>query len=197
VRQHLPEPLHKDLKMGPFGHVALAAAAAALTSCASPAPFDYTATDTAAIIAQMPAFESPVPVSDFDAMRAALPGFDLQRTFDGASENEVSVVRDLTFTPQSSILSRADVTRLEPLHAYLRANPSIAVRITGYGDGSNAADRTADLSLSRAQAVARALLTDMRVANSIDAVGAPLPQQQQYSGRADIFFTRPVVSHAE
>lgn len=183
--------------MGPFGHVALAAAAAALTSCASPAPFEYTATDAAAVIAQMPAYEAPVLVSDFDAMRAALPDFELLRTFDGASENEVSVVRDLTFTPESSFLSRADVTRLEPLQAYLRANPSIAVRITGYGDGSNAADRTADLSLSRAQAVARALLTDMRVANRIEAVGAPLPQQKQYSGRADIFLTRPVVSHAE
>lgn len=183
--------------MGPFGHVALAVTAAALTSCASPAPFEYTATDAAAIIAQMPAFETPVPVSEFDAMRAALPGFDLQRTLDGASANEVSVVRDLTFTPESSILSRADVTHLAPLHAYLRANPSIAVRITGYGDGANAADRTADLSLSRAQAVARALLTDTRVANRIEAAGAAMPQQKQYIGRAEIFFTRPIVSHVE
>jgi outer membrane protein OmpA-like peptidoglycan-associated protein len=197
VRQHLPEPLHKDLNMGPFGHVALAVTAAALTSCASPAPFEYTATDAAVIIAQMSAFEAPVPVSDFDAMRAALPGFELLKTFDGASENEVSVVRDLTSTPESSILSRADVTRLEPLHADLRANPSIAVRITGYGDGSNAADRTADLSLSRAQAVARALLTDMRVANSIDAAGAAMPQQKQYVGHAQIVFALPVASPGE
>lgn len=175
--------------MSPFGRIVAAAIAAALSGCASPAPLAYRAADTAATTAQGPPFEAPAPVSAFDAIRAALPGFELQRGLGGASGNEISVVRDLTFTRESSILSRAEVTRLSPLHAYLRANPSIKVRITGYGDGVNSPEREADLSLSRAQAVARALLTDMRVANSIDAKGAVLPQHDV--GRAQIVFALP------
>jgi outer membrane protein OmpA-like peptidoglycan-associated protein len=191
-----PSP-HKDFSMSPSGHVALAAIAAALAACASSAPPEYTAVDAATTIADVPAYEEPALVSDLDAMRAVLPDFDLRENGDQMSQRGTSIVRDLTFIRESSILSRADVTRLAPLRAYLRANPSIAVRITGYGDGFNSAGREADLSLSRAQAVARALLTDINVTNSIDAMGALMPQQKQYFGRAEIVFTRPVESHDE
>jgi outer membrane protein OmpA-like peptidoglycan-associated protein len=183
--------------MSPFGHVALAAATAALAACAFPMPSEYPTVDVAAMTAEMPVYRTPVLVSDFDAMRTALPGFDLQRSLDRTSQRDVSVVRDLSFTPDSSILSQADVTRLAPLHTYLRENPTVAVQIKGYGDGANSAASDADLSLSRAQAVARALLTDMSVANTMVVAGAAMPQQKKHSGGAEIVFTTPSVNHAE
>jgi outer membrane protein OmpA-like peptidoglycan-associated protein len=183
--------------MRPFGHVALAAATAALASCASPVVSEYPRLDAAAMMAAMPVYEAPVLVSDFDAMRAALPGFDLQRTFDRTAQYDVSVIRDLTFTADSSILSRADVARLLPLHAYLRENPSVAVLIKGYGDGANSAAAGTDLSINRAQAVARALLTDMRVATTLQSTGAAMPQHKQNAGRAEIVFTTPMINHVE
>jgi outer membrane protein OmpA-like peptidoglycan-associated protein len=149
------------------------------------------------MVAAMPIVTTPVFVSDFDAMRAALPAFDLQRGgTEPASRREVSVVRDLVFAPASSILSRADVIRLQPLLAYLRANPTIAVRIEGFGDGINSTEHDTELSLSRAQAVARALLTDMMVSNAIVTVGAPVPQLMKDNGRAEIIFIGSAADYA-
>jgi hypothetical protein len=35
-------------------------------------------------------------------------------------------------------------------------------------------------------------VTDIKVANSVASVGAAMPQEEQYVGRAEIAFTRPV-----
>src|SRR5689334_20903115 len=91
--------LHKDLHMRPFGPLALAAVVAALSACASTQSTpEQLAADITALAAAAPALpiaERPAFVSDFDAMRAALPGFDVQRA-DGAaaSMSEVSIIRD-------------------------------------------------------------------------------------------------------
>jgi outer membrane protein OmpA-like peptidoglycan-associated protein len=183
--------------MSPLGHVALAAIAAALTGCATAETFEYTAVDAAVLVADLPAYEGPVPLSDFDIMQTELPGFDLRRSVDPMTQYSVSVVRDLTFAPKSSILPRENVTRLAPLQTYLRANPSVAVRITGYGDGPNSGESERDLSLSRAHSVARVLVTDIKVANSVNAVSASMPQEAGYVGRAEIAFTRPVARPRE
>lgn len=187
--------------MSPYGQVAVAAAMAALAACASSRMgTDKVSADIAAYVSTLTAVPIAAPssiISDFDAMRAALPGFDLERGADMAAPGEVSVVRDLVFDHGSSILSRVDVARLEPLHAYLRANPLVAVRIKGYGDRGNTTERAADLSLSRAHAVARALLTDMKVANDIAAAAAPRSEQTLNSGRAEIIFIRLAASPVE
>lgn len=76
--------VYKDLIMSPFGQVAAAAAMATLAACASPRnAADTASADIAAYVATlsaMPIMVSPNPISDFDAMRAALPSFDLQRS---------------------------------------------------------------------------------------------------------------------
>ena len=176
--------------MSPFGQFALAAAMAALTGCASaqtsrqPAPIN-----TADIIASVASAQvaPPLFVSDFDIMRAALPAFDLQRNV-AEGGREVSVVRDLGFLTETSILSRDDVVKLLPLQVYLRANPLIDVRIEGYCDNAIANERNADLSTGRAQAVARALLTDIYIKNNVTTMVAKTPQSAGRSGHAEMFF---------
>lgn len=174
--------------MRPTGLLAFAAAAAALGACASAVPPPDAAAarmsaqvfDDAAIAA--PAQPAPAP---FDAMRAALPTFDLQQNVPGG---EVSVVRDILFPPESSILSRPQLDRLVPLQAYLRANPATAVRIEGHGDA--ASEQDSDLPWSRAQAVARALLTDMRI--STDRITADAGRRGEW-GRAEIILVAPLI----
>lgn len=183
--------------MGPFGRFAATAVAAVLVACESAPRFENLASDTTAMAESVPAYRVPVLISDFDEVRAALPSFDLQRSADQGAQRVASITCDLTFAVDSSILSQANVKRLEPMQAYLRANPSVDVRIHGYGDGLNATDREADLSFGRAQAVARALLTDMKVANDIDAVGAKVPQQKQCMGRAEIVFIWPAAHNGQ
>ena len=184
--------------MSPFGHVACAAMTATLAACAPQQTPERVSVDISATMAVMPIMTTTPLVSDFDIMRAALPAFDLER---GAShtafQHEISVVRDLVFTPDSSILSRAMVTRLAPLQVYLQANPSMAVRIEGYGDGVSTSARAADLSMARAQAVARALLADMKVTNVIVAKGAAVPQARNRAGGAEIMFFEPLANHIE
>ncbi|MBY0510360.1 MAG: OmpA family protein [Rhodospirillaceae bacterium] len=176
--------------MNSLRHVALAAAAAALAACAPPPMTHENVSAGSAAVAAMPVRAAPSPVSDFDRMRAALPTFALQRS-GGADHGDVSVVRDVNFPADSSILSRSEVMRLEPLRSYLRANPSIEVRIEGYGDSRSAADRNVALSLDRAQAVSRALLTDVMVENTIVTVGAVMPQATARSGSVEVMFVAP------
>jgi outer membrane protein OmpA-like peptidoglycan-associated protein len=176
--------------MRPFGPFALAAMAAALTACASPQAAPSPSAKVAAQPAPIAVAPIAPPLSEYDSMRAALPGFDLQQRAGGPGSN-VSVVRDLVFETNSSILSMPQVKRLVPLQAYLRANPRTSVRVEGNGDGANTTERDTDLAMSRAQAVVRALLTDMMVANKIVASSAPMPQSAQHSRRADITFVTP------
>jgi len=178
--------------MSPFGQFALAAAMAALTGCASAQtsrqPDQISVADILTSITSKQV--APLFVSDFDVMRAALPAFDLQRNVaDGG--REVSVVRDLAFVTETSILSRDDVVKLLPLQVYLRANPLIDVRIEGYGDDVGSSERNDDLSMGRAQAVARALLTDIYIKNNVTTMIAKTPQSKGRSGRAEIFFIEP------
>jgi outer membrane protein OmpA-like peptidoglycan-associated protein len=185
--------------MNLFGYATLAAAATVLVSCASPqGTTDALSGDMAAMRAATPLFDAPTIVSDFDTMRTALPTFDLQRgDVNLASYAEISVIRDLSFSAGSDILSQRDVSRLEPLRAYLRTNPSIDVRIEGYGDGVNSAERDAALSLGRAQAVTRALMTDIMVANTIVGLGAMTPQPTARNGSAEVMIIRAVKNHAD
>ncbi len=178
--------------MSPFGQIALAAAMAALTACAPSQPsFNLSASEiadvTASVTANMTA-APPIFMSDLDMMRAALPAFDLQ-TIDAGQEREVSVMRDLAFTAENSILTRSDVARLTPLQVYLRANPLIDVRIEGYGDSAVSTERNDDLSRSRAQAVARAILSDIYITNTVVTASARTPQPAARSGHIEIFFT--------
>jgi outer membrane protein OmpA-like peptidoglycan-associated protein len=175
------------------GQVGLVVMATALAACASPQTAGKNLSgDSGAVVAAMPPGPAPSPVSAFDQMRAALPTFDLQRSGAGVADGgDISVVRDVSFLADSSILSRPEVTRLEPLRSYLRANPSIEVRIEGYGDSRSAADRKVTLSLDRAQAVGRALLSDVMVVNTIVTVGAGMPQATVRSGSVEVMFVEP------
>lgn len=181
--------------MRPFGLLGFAAAMAALGACASARETARTDaqlsgqvfTDAPAAPALPPAQPARAALSPFETVRAALPTFDLQ---DARDRGGISVARDVAFPAESAILSRHEVERLTPLQAYLRANPATAVRIEGHGDGrvtgQAARDQDADLSQSRAQAVARALLTDMHISTDrITAApgGASTPAQ---TGRAEI-----------
>jgi outer membrane protein OmpA-like peptidoglycan-associated protein len=107
-------------------------------------------------------------VTNLDSMRAALPDFALR----DASDREVSVERMLAFDHNSPILSSSEIKRLALLQTYLRHNPTTTVRIEGYLGPANSGERSS-LALDRAQAIARALLTDMRIQNGISAVAAP------------------------
>lgn len=180
--------------MRPFGLFAIAAAAAALGACASnPAPSDDVSARMAADIFAMTPPPQPTPpfATNFDTMRAALPAFDLQRDLSG-TRGDVSIARDLVFPAESSILSRPQVDRLVPLQAYLRDNPATAVRIEGHGDGILSREQEIDLSRSRAQAVARALLTDMRISNPITAEAAPSTNRKPARGGwAEIILVLP------
>lgn len=180
--------------MRPFGLFAIAAATAALGACASAlAPSDDLSARMAAdIIAMTPPVQPPVPfMTEIDTMRAALPAFDLQRDISGP-RGDVSVARDLAFPAESSILPRPQVDRLVPLQAYLRDNPATAVRIEGHGDGLLTGEQEIDLSHSRAQAVARAILTDMRIYNSITAEAAPSAKgKSTRGGWAEIILVMP------
>jgi outer membrane protein OmpA-like peptidoglycan-associated protein len=171
-------------------HVGPAVVAMALAACASPPIRQESPSGGSAAVTAVPLRAAPSPVSDFDRMRAALPTFELQRRGD-ADAGEVSVIRDVNFSADSSILSRPEVVRLDPLRSYLRANPSIEVRIEGYGDGQSGADRNAALSLDRAQAVSRALLTDVMVENIIVTVGATMPQATARRGSVEVMFVAP------
>ncbi len=180
--------------MSPFGQAALAAALAALSACASSEmateqPRAEVATAAAAVT---PAPPPPPVVSAFETMRAALATFNLQKNGSGpAAQNEISVVRDLYFTTDSSILPRVEINKLVPLQAYLRTHPLVNVRIEGYGDPANTTARNVDLSAGRAQALARALLTDLAIANSIVAVSAPKQQSAPQNGHAEIILVGP------
>jgi outer membrane protein OmpA-like peptidoglycan-associated protein len=174
--------------MTAFSHAVLAVVAAALTACASPQMArDNLNVDRPVVAAVTPSPAAVPVVSDFDTMRAALPTFDLQQSDSVAAQRgRISVVRDLRFTAESFILAQADVKRLVPLQAYLRANPSVEVRIVGYGDGGNAVERNAALSVGRAQAVGRVLLTDMMIENKIVTVGAIMPQPSARAGSVEV-----------
>jgi outer membrane protein OmpA-like peptidoglycan-associated protein len=177
--------------MRPFGLVTLATTVVALSACAAP-PITSNNLSTEVVAHAAPVAVTPIaPLpTDYEVLRAALPDFDLQRRSEGPASN-VSVVRDLVFENNSTILSMPQVKRLAPLQTYLRANPRTTVRIEGNGDGGNSAERDTDLSMGRAQAVVRALLTDMMIANTIVAVSAPMPQAVQQSRHADITFITP------
>lgn len=172
--------------MRAFGPVVLAFAA--LTACASPPPAPRAAEVAAPAAAPVLVATLSPPVSDLDAMRAALPTFALRRGGIGsAGEREVSVVRDINFPLGSALLPQAEVDKLAPLLPFLRANPLIVVRIDGYGDDKKGSERDINLSIDRAQTVARALLTDMRISNTIEATAAPMPQSRYTT--AELSFT--------
>lgn len=181
--------------MNHFKRAALAAAAALLTACASPqGPAEQVSFAIDAQLAELTTLVALPVVSDFDTMRAALPTFELERENASAPlRNEISVIRDISFEDNSPFVTRLDIGRIEPLKAYLRANPEMAVRIEGYGDGRNSSPRDADLSLSRAEAVGRAILTDIRIANSIVTVGAAMPQAMARTGSVEIIFVNPAL----
>jgi len=169
-----------------------AVAALALTGCIS-GPDSRTPYAAVASVTP-PTRPAPVkstlpPPSMLEAMRGALPSFDIPQH--ATLAGEVSVIRDLIFDAESSILSQVQVVRLEPLKAYLRANPKVNVRIEGYGDGGARAEREGDIALSRAYAVARALLTDIQVNNDITSIAVPLPDRSTRRGHADVTFILP------
>lgn len=190
--------------MRPFGLLAFAATVAALGACASAQEnAQQDAQLSAQVFTDAPAAPAPPPatparaaLSPFDAMRVALPTFELRQDASAAA-GEVSVARDVTFPAESSILPRPQVDRLVPLQAYLRANPDTAVRIEGHGDGApgeSGREQDASLSQDRAQAVARALLTDMRIATQrITTVSAaPLSATRpRRAGWAEIILVAP------
>jgi outer membrane protein OmpA-like peptidoglycan-associated protein len=170
-------------------YAAVAAIATTLMACVSPRAVSPPHVITAAPV-QAPA--QLIALSDFDAAQVALPGFELQRDASGkAADAEASVVRNLTFATDSSIMSSHDVTRLAQLQVYLAANPNVDVRIEGYGDVLSSNERFQDLSLDRAHAVARALLANMRVNNVIVAVAGARRDQQKNAGLANITFLWP------
>ena len=90
-------------------------------------------------------------------------------------------MRDLSFEADSSILSRTEGARLQPLLTYLRANPTISVRVDGFGDDAKVSERNGDLALARAQTTARALLADIMIVNHVVAVGARMSPSRQRS----------------
>lgn len=177
--------------MRPLGPLVLAASMAALTACTSqhqePVAFVPDHVDVGPSSPSLSA--APTLVSDFDNMRADLPGFDLKHS--DTDHGDVSVMRDLTFPAGSSIMSRHDVTRLVALQAYLHANPTVRVRVEGFGDGLKSVERNAELSTARAQAVARALSADIIVGNSIVVAGPRVLQDGTKNGLAEITFVRP------
>jgi outer membrane protein OmpA-like peptidoglycan-associated protein len=168
--------------------ITLAALATLLASCASKAP----SAELLEQFAGAPPFATaqaaiPPLVSDFDSMRAALPSFDLVETDVNKTGREVSVGGALMFDRGSPIVSQSDIERIALLQAYLRRNPLVGVRIEGYDDDVPGTYVT-DLALSRAQAVVRALLTDIALKNGISAMGAPVARPARGDGRAEIIF---------
>jgi outer membrane protein OmpA-like peptidoglycan-associated protein len=118
-------------------------------------------------------------VTDLDTMRAALPAFSLR----DPADREVSVERILGFPHDSQIVSSQDLKRLELLKIYLRNNPTVGVRVEGYF-GPARTGEPSSLALDRAQAIVRALLTDMRIQNAMSAVAALGPSSG--TSQADI-----------
>jgi len=178
------------------GHLACAAAALFLAACAQQPPSPRTAP-----VAAVRAAAQPVPaavasrLTPYETMQAALPAFDLRPGGDASAPSAaistaVSVVRDVAFAPGSSILDPAQVARLEPLQAYLRAHPRTAIHVEAAGDADNAPARAAELAWSRARAVERALTVDIGVANRfvIDEAGVLRDRASARPGHAEITF---------
>lgn len=141
---------------------------------------------------------APVPVAavtpppSLESMRQALPAFDLKAVEPThTTQREVSVVRDLPFPAEGSILTRDQVDLLAPLLLYLRANPDVAVRVEAYGDGNSSAMQETSLARDRAQAIVRALLTDVRVSNTITGGEAAGPHLGAYRSTGKITFVIP------
>jgi len=141
-----------------------------------------------------PAFApvSAPPVTGYDALVIALPTFDLERLYEAPSTyGEVSVVRDVSFEKDSSILAWSQIERLEALRTYLVANAATAVRIVGHGDGAALPEREANLAQARAQAVARALTFNLSVNNKMVFDAASASGQSVRNGTAEIIVVTP------
>jgi hypothetical protein len=152
--------------------IGLIGLAGLLAGCASNAPSAAIAAEVASGIEPFPFLhpQAVAPlVTKFEIMRSALPEFELLQQTSG---NEVSVERNLGFEPQSPIISSDEVRRISLLQAYLLTDPSLTVGVEGYFKRDRAGTEEA-LALDRAQALVRALLTDMRIKNDVTAVAAP------------------------
>lgn len=147
----------------------LASLVTLLPACASNAPSSDLASEVARGIEPLPILQldavEPL-VTKLEAMRSALPEFALLRY----GSNEVSVERPRGFSSGSPIVSSDQVGRIALLQAYLLADPTLAVRVEGYFDGTLDSER--GLALDRAQALVRALLTNTRIQNHVSAVAS-------------------------
>jgi outer membrane protein OmpA-like peptidoglycan-associated protein len=87
------------------------------------------------------------------AMREQLRVYDVKMTELGAT----LVLRDVMFDTGSATLRAGADNRLAPLITYLRSSPTTTVRIEGHTDNTGTSAHNDDLSLDRANAVARAI----------------------------------------
>jgi outer membrane protein OmpA-like peptidoglycan-associated protein len=118
-----------------------------------------------------------------NAMRTQLNVYDMRFSDLGAT----LVLRDVMFDTNSSTLRAGAVNRLDPLIAYLHANPTTTVRIEGHTDSTGTVERNNTLSLGRADSVKRSLQANGTVANTITTVGygeeKPIASNATVSGR--------------
>lgn len=147
-------------------------------------------TPVAAIVDLGATAPASVSVSAIESMRTAMPEYDLREAGDGSSPQSVSVMRDLPFAHDSTIVGRREAERLRPFVAYLVENPAVTVRIESYGNGATP-ERDAELGLSRAHAVARVLQTNLRVANRIVTASGKTPHSRATQNTAVITVTMP------
>jgi outer membrane protein OmpA-like peptidoglycan-associated protein len=117
------------------------------------------------------------------AMRTQLSVYDMHFSDAGAT----LVLRDVMFDTNSSVLHAGAVNRLDPLIAYLHANPATKVRIEGHTDSTGNAEHNNVLSLGRADSVKRSLQAHNMVANDITTIGygqeKPVASNATVSGR--------------
>jgi len=172
----------------------LAIVAVGISSCAPARPDFEWSSPSAADRAQRTALAPAMApfITAYETMTSSLPQFALQRGYGGAlAYGEVSVVRDVSFDPDSSILSWDQVQRLDVVQKYLIANPATTVRITAHGDNANASERTGNLATARAQAVGRALTVDMGVQNDVAISAANAAAGRSRAGTAEIILVMP------
>ncbi|CCG07218.1 OmpA family protein [Pararhodospirillum photometricum] len=116
---------------------------------------------------QFPTPMPRTPEQTAQAMREQLRDYDLRFGEYGAS----LVLQDVMFETGSAALRSGSSARLAPLMTYLRANPATLVRVEGHTDSVGSTAQNDDLSVERANAVARALTQDGTLTNQVQAYG--------------------------